>query len=155
MQWVLPVELLEVKAVKHPVHDRREKDAAGHQDNEARIERVAAREQLATRCLRRVHRAHAAEKHRRVEKRVYPAEPLEIRITSHAGGEGDEHDEAGEGGVPRQPNVIEANRQQWRASMLPVRLYYIRLARRSEEHTSELQSPMYLVCRLLLEKTKK
>src|SRR5436189_4598930 len=26
---------------------------------------------------------------------------------------------------------------------------------RSEEHTSELQSPMYLVCRLLLEKNKK
>src|SRR5437762_10528365 len=25
------------------------------------------------------------------------------------------------------------------------------VARRSEEHTSELQSPMYLVCRLLLE----
>src|SRR5437764_12569473 len=33
----------------------------------------------------------------------------------------------------------------------------IRQARhpRSEEHTSELQSPMYLVCRLLLEKKKK
>src|SRR5437762_10842761 len=29
-----------------------------------------------------------------------------------------------------------------------------RLERRSEEHTSELQSPMYLVCRLLLEKKK-
>src|SRR5436189_1732902 len=29
------------------------------------------------------------------------------------------------------------------------------LAGRSEEHTSELQSPMYLVCRLLLEKKKK
>ena len=29
--------------------------------------------------------------------------------------------------------------------------YYLR----SEEHTSELQSPMYLVCRLLLEKKKK
>src|SRR5437762_5951926 len=28
-------------------------------------------------------------------------------------------------------------------------------AQRSEEHTSELQSPMYLVCRLLLEKKKK
>src|SRR5437762_10627618 len=27
-------------------------------------------------------------------------------------------------------------------------------AHRSEEHTSELQSPMYLVCRLLLEKKK-
>src|SRR5437763_13389863 len=29
------------------------------------------------------------------------------------------------------------------------------LAERSEEHTSELQSPMYLVCRLLLEKKNK
>src|SRR5437763_8434203 len=28
-------------------------------------------------------------------------------------------------------------------------------AGRSEEHTSELQSPMYLVCRLLLEKKKR
>src|SRR5437879_10589179 len=28
------------------------------------------------------------------------------------------------------------------------------IAIRSEEHTSELQSPMYLVCRLLLEKKK-
>src|SRR6202166_5384180 len=29
------------------------------------------------------------------------------------------------------------------------------LGKRSEEHTSELQSPFYLVCRLLLEKKKK
>src|SRR5436189_621882 len=29
-----------------------------------------------------------------------------------------------------------------------------RVHARSEEHTSELQSPMYLVCRLLLEKKK-
>src|SRR5437879_11100934 len=29
-----------------------------------------------------------------------------------------------------------------------------RVSLRSEEHTSELQSPMYLVCRLLLEKKK-
>src|ERR1017187_10610853 len=28
----------------------------------------------------------------------------------------------------------------------------LKIAHRSEEHTSELQSPMYLVCRLLLEK---
>src|SRR5437879_11225478 len=31
----------------------------------------------------------------------------------------------------------------------------LRMETRSEEHTSELQSPMYLVCRLLLEKKKK
>src|SRR5437764_8557928 len=32
--------------------------------------------------------------------------------------------------------------------------YVTRAVYRSEEHTSELQSPMYLVCRLLLEKKK-
>src|SRR5437762_13183321 len=32
---------------------------------------------------------------------------------------------------------------------------FFREIKRSEEHTSELQSPMYLVCRLLLEKKKK
>src|ERR1017187_7742449 len=31
--------------------------------------------------------------------------------------------------------------------------FFWRTTTRSEEHTSELQSPMYLVCRLLLEKT--
>src|SRR5436189_3365975 len=31
---------------------------------------------------------------------------------------------------------------------------FARILLRSEEHTSELQSPMYLVCRLLLEKKK-
>src|SRR5690348_18090639 len=30
-----------------------------------------------------------------------------------------------------------------------------RISQRSEEHTSELQSPVHLVCRLLLEKKKK
>src|SRR5437762_10210421 len=34
------------------------------------------------------------------------------------------------------------------------RLARIHCWARSEEHTSELQSPMYLVCRLLLEKKK-
>src|SRR5437762_128416 len=41
----------------------------------------------------------------------------------------------------------------------PIRLkwpndLYVDRGKRSEEHTSELQSPMYLVCRLLLEKKK-
>src|SRR6185436_20385137 len=35
------------------------------------------------------------------------------------------------------------------------RTHYIRFEGRSEEHTSELQSPDHLVCRLLLEKKKK
>src|SRR5437763_10271268 len=41
--------------------------------------------------------------------------------------------------------------------MRPIKARYIASVdpARSEEHTSELQSPMYLVCRLLLEKKKK
>src|SRR5437762_9577939 len=42
------------------------------------------------------------------------------------------------------------------AARLPLPAYeQVLKASRSEEHTSELQSPMYLVCRLLLEKKKK
>src|SRR5437879_7111194 len=45
-------------------------------------------------------------------------------------------------GPPVTPAVTSGN-WSWRRAI------------RSEEHTSELQSPMYLVCRLLLEKKKK
>src|SRR5437764_11876806 len=46
-------------------------------------------------------------------------------------------------GLPPVRLAIEVNRRIIR-----------RPTGRSEEHTSELQSPMYLVCRLLLEKKK-
>src|SRR3712207_8257911 len=36
----------------------------------------------------------------------------------------------------------------------PSRAFFARASTRSEEHTSELQSRQYLVCRLLLEKKK-
>src|SRR3712207_8298114 len=41
-----------------------------------------------------------------------------------------------------------------RPAGLPVDLVPVAHGERSEEHTSELQSRQYLVCRLLLEKTK-
>src|SRR5437762_8093504 len=44
---------------------------------------------------------------------------------------------------------LKLNNEGMRAE--EVSLWY----KRSEEHTSELQSPMYLVCRLLLEKKNK
>src|SRR5256885_1161858 len=36
----------------------------------------------------------------------------------------------------------------------PVRIVFVEVDKQSEEHTSELQSPCNLVCRLLLEKKK-
>src|SRR5437879_10665060 len=67
------------------------------------------------------------------------------------GGGGADYDEAffGSGGLERLA--------RWLADVggaAPVVATDVRLGR-SEEHTSELQSPMYLVCRLLLEKKKK
>src|SRR5258708_18600306 len=49
----------------------------------------------------------------------------------------------------RHPRLLQHNFRQ----PYPVRIAEIML--RSEEHTSELQSPDHLVCRLLLEKKKK
>src|SRR5437879_11601742 len=53
----------------------------------------------------------------------------------------------------RRPRGLQGDLPGWRDPALPEAS--IREAPRSEEHTSELQSPMYLVCRLLLEKKKR
>src|SRR3712207_8966033 len=51
---------------------------------------------------------------------------------------------------PRQGvGLVAVNREKWGRDRRPAG------ATRSEEHTSELQSRPYLVCRLLLEKKKK
>src|SRR5438094_6850735 len=55
-------------------------------------------------------------------------------------------------GVKTMPGVREAIEQ---AQYENVSAEISRIAKRSEEHTSELQSPYDLVCRLLLEKKKK
>src|SRR3712207_8841379 len=54
---------------------------------------------------------------------------------------------------PRSTRPIEkAERPEGPTGSAPIRRGHTR--RRSEEHTSELQSRQYLVCRLLLEKKK-
>src|ERR1017187_5761756 len=50
--------------------------------------------------------------------------------------------------VRRKTHVLRPHQRPERESRCRTRV------RRSEEHTSELQSPMYLVCRLLLEKKR-
>src|ERR1017187_1877094 len=52
-------------------------------------------------------------------------------------------------GLGEQAAVHRASPEPRRQCVLPVAVF--RSRDRSEEHTSELQSPMYLVCRLLLE----
>src|SRR5947208_12911611 len=50
-----------------------------------------------------------------------------------------------------EPTLLTAEERSW------LDAYHVRVREtiRSEEHTSELQSPDHLVCRLLLEKKKK
>src|SRR5437879_6050128 len=51
--------------------------------------------------------------------------------------------------------VVDAGCSEWLTTVRnQLESYNDALRDRSEEHTSELQSPMYLVCRLLLEKKK-
>src|SRR2546426_2733296 len=50
---------------------------------------------------------------------------------------------------------IPPGSEPWSGSVRPKQPTRAPVARRSEEHTSELQSPCNLVCRLLLEKKKK
>src|SRR5437762_7636477 len=58
------------------------------------------------------------------------------------------------GGSSLRMALIVSAAESPRKARCAVSISY-RTAPRSEEHTSELQSPMYLVCRLLLEKKKK
>src|ERR1017187_8345996 len=55
--------------------------------------------------------------------------------------------------VPEPPIVVRAHATDIYDAMAAAKPLYSNI--RSEEHTSELQSPMYLVCRLLLEKKTK
>src|SRR5437879_8503213 len=77
---------------------------------------------------------------RRAASRAGDTAPGTRRATGVGGGE-----EPGAGGVGGAPVIGRPGRaaQPGHGG-----------AARSEEHTSELQSPMYLVCRILLEKKK-
>src|SRR3712207_6923949 len=55
----------------------------------------------------------------------------------------------------RRPRPVEAAQEAARVVVLDQRRRLRVVDVRSEEHTSELQSRQYLVCRLLLEKKKK
>src|SRR2546422_4520123 len=52
-------------------------------------------------------------------------------------------------------SVVSAKRANVEANRYPPSFKLRHAAKRSEEHTSELQSRLHLVCRLLLEKKKK
>src|SRR4051794_41678863 len=58
-------------------------------------------------------------------------------------------------GADAQPQLLVTTRPAAATSLPALRLRSAQYRReRSEEHTSELQSPVHLVCRLLLEKKK-
>src|SRR5437763_9945648 len=56
--------------------------------------------------------------------------------------------------VSETPSAAATSRRARRLGSSKPAAASVAAMKRSEEHTSELQSPMYLVCRLLLEKKK-
>jgi hypothetical protein len=53
--------------VEEPVQQRREDHAGRDEENKPAVERVQPREDLPARSLRRIHRPHPAQEHRRVQ----------------------------------------------------------------------------------------
>src|SRR5438045_8364795 len=76
---------------------------------------------------------------------LFPYTTLFRSRVAIGGAEGAEHNRAGRYRYARKLNVLAARAADPRDR---------RVATRSEEHTSELQSLRHLVCRLLLEKKK-
>src|SRR2546426_7718259 len=68
---------------------------------------------------------------------------------------GPPHAQAGEEALTRTQLLAAAAAALVGVGLFPVAAYAWTPGTRSEEHTSELQSPCNLVCRLLLEKKKK
>src|SRR5437762_8962117 len=67
------------------------------------------------------------------------------------------HEELQKAGVLLDASGLQATSKGWRIKYSGQKRTVVDgpfTEARSEEHTSELQSPMYLVCRLLLEKKK-
>src|SRR2546429_7024789 len=56
--------------------------------------------------------------------------------------------------LQKNPELIDMERRFWMGVVLTIPILAGAMIERSEEHTSELQSRLHLVCRLLLEKKK-
>src|SRR3712207_8432304 len=80
---------------------------------------------------------------------LHDALPIYLKAgASHSGGHPDARPVGGAPGRRREPELTARPHSREGVAPWPP-------AGRSEEHTSELQSRQYLVCRLLLEKKKK
>src|SRR5258708_29372577 len=95
----------------------------------------ATRPRPAARCTERFKSSSASRRHGK------PARALPFRLLGNRAFQ-----------LPRKRNPILTLRTRF--SQTAARRN-VRIGLRSEEHTSELQSPDHLVCRLLLEKKKK
>src|SRR2546422_2332156 len=78
-----------------------------------------------------------------------------LSVGLHVGSDG--HQLGGRQQVERQPELRLVRQRDHQAAERPggLRRFAVDVEDRSEEHTSELQSRLHLVCRLLLEKKKK
>src|SRR3712207_7339284 len=76
------------------------------------------------------------------------------RLQDLAGSSGQRHDPETRARIRERLDLIEQARRAGSLTVEDRAEIRAKLAARSEEHTSELQSRQYLVCRLLLEKKK-
>jgi hypothetical protein len=89
-----------MESVKEAVKYGHEKDARYGQEHQACVQRVEAREHLASRRNRCLDGTHSAEKHGRVEKRVSPCQMLEMHVAGDSSAQRADYQDA------RYANVV-------------------------------------------------
>jgi hypothetical protein len=94
------------------VHPRPQDDAHDSHEHETTEKRVERGEQFRSRRIQAIDRAHSAEDHRRVQKRVYPCQPRNDVVTQRARARNDEDDAAGQRHVPDGAPEKRRPRQQ-------------------------------------------
>jgi len=76
--------LFEVKAMQQPMRERGKYQCRHRQENHATVERVEHRKQFSTIRVQHINRAHAAENHRRIQRRIQPAESFQFVVAQDA-----------------------------------------------------------------------
>ncbi len=101
-----------METVQHAVQHRRQHQRRGHDEQQAGIQREQAGEQFAGIALRRIHRAHAAEQHGGVQKRVHRRQVFEADVAGHAERHREhQHAGRGQGVVEHAPRELAAGQR--------------------------------------------
>ena len=85
--------LLDVQLVHDPVHERRQHQRGGSDEEQPGEQGISRGEQLACVSRDRINRAHATENHRGIHESIDPRKAPEEMVAEHSNTQSDDHHE--------------------------------------------------------------